>query len=99
MTSSINFVDLTQKMNLLKELHTEFEGGNWERRERYIELRREVSNILMPLFEELSAMDMFSLYTPASDAPRGIQTIDALVVDGENSGIELSKKVYPEDLE
>ena len=58
----VNFVDLTQKMALLKEMHTEAvqseNDDNWDRRERYIALRREVAGILVPLFHDLENMDM-----------------------------------------
>ena len=88
MTSSINFVDLTQKMNLLKELHAETEGGNEERRARYIELRREVARLLMPLFGDLTETDMLILATFRPDSA----SVDTLKADGVNGGVQLSVK-------
>ena len=94
MTSSINFVDLGQKMNLLKELHAEMatEGGNDEQLERYIELRREVTGLLMPLFGDLAEMEMIILATFPPDVE--VATVDILKVDGVNGGIQLSVKKF-----
>ena len=88
MTSEVNIMDLTQKIALLKELHAAFEGGA-DNRDRYIEVRREVSNILLPVFDELIALDMLSLRTPATNTQ--IASIESLNVVYENSGITLEK--------
>jgi hypothetical protein len=94
MTSTINFTDLNQKMELLCQLHAESnipanQTGEWERRERYIELRREVSRILMPLFTDLNFTDMLLLWTQNGD---NTSSLDTLEFNGLNSGIQMSIK-------
>ena len=103
MTSTINFTDLKQKMELLKELHVAFRAdvdgdvlneAEWmTKRNRYVALRREVSNKLMPLFEDLQNTEMLSLFTrrPVVDN-HNHSTLENLEVDGENSGIQMSVK-------
>ena len=105
MTSTINFTDLKQKMQLLKELHAQserFESG--DQRDRYIALRREVSRKLLPLFADLEETEMLSyaLFNGTTAATNMKQTLDsfeglcATVGDlgeaCENSGIQLSLK-------
>ena len=103
MTSTINFTDLKQKMELLKELHVAFRAdvdgdvlneAEWmTKRNRYVALRREVSNKLMPLFEDLQNTEMLILWThgPVVDN-HNHATTQNLEVNGENSGIQMSVK-------
>ena len=100
MTSTINFTDLKQKMELLKELHVAFRAdvdgdvlnaADWmTKRNRYVALRREVSNKLMPLFEDLENTEMLVLFTRRPEAYAS--TTENLEVNGENSGIQMSVK-------
>ena len=108
MTSTINFTDLKQKMGLLCQLHAEStipanDGllGTWDKRERYIELRREVSRILMPLFTDLNFTEMLVLWTKGTaktmaevdaDPTLKISQLDTLEFNGLNSGIQMSIK-------
>ena len=96
MTSTINFTDLKQKMELLCQLHAESnipanQTGQWEKRERYIELRREVSRILMPLFTDLNFTDMLILWTRTGD---NAGSLDTLELNGPNSGLMMSIKEH-----
>ena len=87
MTSSINFIDLSQKMDLLKTLHKEvIVEENLERQERYFELRREVSRILLPLFMDLEATSMLMFWTKNGGS------VDEMTIDAPNSGILMSMK-------
>ena len=94
MTSTINFTDLKQKMILLKEMNQEFEQPTAvfgsARHKRYIELRKEVTRILAPLFEDLNETGMMLLWTKPT--PNSLSRIDELVFNGENSGLEMSVK-------
>jgi hypothetical protein len=107
MTSTINFTDLKQKMELLCQLHAESNipanDGQWDRRERYIELRREVSRILMPLFTDLNFTEMLVLWTKGTaktmaevdaDPTLKISSLDTLEFNGLNSGIQMSIKEH-----
>ena len=109
MTSTINFVDLSAKMTLLKELHTE--GGlpenedNWDKRERYIALRREVAGLLLPMFKDLEELDMliYVLFGGTTAQQNMVYSMPSLM-DGDtatcgtlgeacvNGGIQLSLK-------
>jgi len=87
MTSSINFIDLSQKMDLLKTLHKEvIVEENLERQERYFELRREVSRILQPLFMDLDSTSMLMFWTKNGGS------VDEMTIDAPNSGILMSMK-------
>ena len=87
MTSSINFIDLSQKMDLLKTLHKEvIVEENLERQERYFELRREVSRILLPLFMDLDSTSMLMFWTKNGGS------VDEMTIDAPNSGILMSMK-------
>ena len=56
-------------------------------------MHEEVSRKLVPLFEELAAMDMIVLHTKADgDTPADVSNLE---VDGINGGIQLTKKEYP----
>ena len=100
MTSSINFTDLCQKMELLKELHAETERlESGEQRQRYIDLRREVSRKLLPLFADLEETNMLMYWIRKENYPslkRAIKTGNECFSLGElgeaceNSGIQLS---------
>ena len=65
MTSTINFVDLANKMTILKEMHAAHASPtNTEtERKRYVELRKEISSLLVPLFMDLNETDMLLLWT------------------------------------
>jgi len=98
MTSTINFTDLQAKMSLLCQLHAEsnIPGncgliGTWDKRTRYIELRKEVSAILMPLFTDLNFTDMLMLWTKNGD---NTSSLDTLEFNGLNSGLQMSIKEY-----
>ena len=85
MTSSINFTDLQQKMVILKEMNKmltepDFVCGSAPH-VRYIELRKELSKILAPLFEDLNETGMLLLWTKSTDE------IDGMVFNGFNSGL------------
>ena len=67
MTSSINFTDIEQKIQLLKELHAKEETQSASQRERYIQLRKEVARKLCPMFKDLENMDMLFYYDIARD--------------------------------
>ena len=87
MTSSINFIDLSQKMDLLKTLHKEvIVEENLERQERYFELRREVSRILLPLFMDLDSTSMLMFWTKNGGS------VDEMTIEAPNSGILMSMK-------
>ena len=106
MPSSINFTDLCQKMELLKELNTEFEEHNEAERQRYHALRREVSRKLLPLFADLEETEMlsyalFNRTTAATNMKRSLDSFeefrDAATTGDlgdpcENGGIQLSLK-------
>lgn len=108
MTSTINFTDLKQKMALLCKLHAESnipanQTGEWDKQERYVELRREVSRILMPLFTDLNFTDMLILWTKGTaktleeidaDPTLTLSSIDTLEFNGLNSGFQMSIKEY-----
>ena len=90
MTSSINFTDLKQKMVLLKEMkkmltEPDFVCGS-ARHKRYIELRKEVSRILAPLFEDLNETGMMILWTKRTN------DLEGMVFNGLNSGIQFSAR-------
>ena len=90
MTDSVDFNELTQMMLILTQLRAEVDRGDWHRRELCIKMHEEVSEKLLPLFEELAAMDMLVLFTK----PEGDKLADVsnLEVDGINGGIQLTKK-------
>ena len=104
MTSSINCTDLKQKMLLLKELHAEMNkpDADWGSmdptvpglRNRYIQLRVEVSELLAPLFEDLNETGMMILWTKAT--ANSLSQIDELEFNGLNSGLQMSIKEYDE---
>ena len=90
MTSSINFTDLKQKMIILKEMNTmltepDFVYGSAPHL-RYIELRKEVSRILAPLFEDLNETGMLLLWTKKTN------DIEGMVFNGLNSGLRFSAR-------
>ena len=98
MTDSVNFQELAMMMPLLKQLRAEVDSGDYRRRDVCIQMHEEVSKKLLPLFEELAAMDMLVLFTK----PEGDKLADGsnLEVDGINGGIQLTKKEQddvPED--
>ena len=97
MTSTINFTDLQQKMLLLKEMHREFNCSDADfhsaRHKRYIELRKEVSRILAPLFEDLNETELMILWTKPT-ATNESSSLDSLEFNGLNSGLQMSKKEY-----
>ena len=65
--------------------------GTWEKRGRYIELRKEVSAILRPLFTDLNFTDMLMLWTKNGD---NTSSLDTLEFNGLNSGLQMSIKEY-----
>jgi len=82
-------------MLLLKELHREFRKGDWDmpQRDRYVALRHEVAEKLMPLFADLDETGMLLLWTHGPTINNhNHSTIDDLALSGENSGIQLVKK-------
>ena len=90
MTDSVNFQELAMMMPLLKQLRAEVDSGDWSRRDLCIKMHEEVSEKLLPLFEELAAMDMLVLHTKADgDTPADVSNLE---VDGINGGIQLTKK-------
>ena len=108
-TSSINFIDLKQKMALLKDLHTEFikPDANWDMdnpnglRNRYIEVRNEVSDTLIPLFLDLNQTNMLVLFTKGNaetyqetidDPTKKLNLVETLEFNGVNSGLQMSVK-------
>ena len=97
MTSTINFTDLKQKMIILKDMNQEFEKPtavfHSARHKRYIELRKEVSRILAPLFEDLNETGMMLLWTKPT-ATNESSSIDCLEFNGLNSGLQMSIKEY-----
>ena len=94
MTDSVDFNELRMMMPLLKQLRAEVDSGDYRRRDLCIKMHEEVSTKLLPLFEELAAMDMLVLHTKADgDTPADVSNLE---VDGVNGGIQLSKKEYPD---
>ena len=90
MTDSVNFQELAMMMPLLKQLRAEVDSGDYRRRDLCIKMHEEVSEKLLPLFEELAAMDMLVLHTKADgDTPADVSNLE---VDGINGGIQLTKK-------
>ena len=95
MTDSVDFNELKMMMPLLKQLRAEVDSGNWSRRDLCIQMHEEVSRKLVPLFEELAAMDMLVLHTKADgDTPADVSNLE---VDGINGGIQLTKKAADEE--
>ena len=95
MTDSVDFNELTQMMRTLKQLRAEVDTGDWSRRDLCIRMHEDVSRKLVPLFEELAAMDMIVLQTKADgDTPADVSNLE---VDGINGGIQLIKKEYPDE--
>ena len=95
MTDSVDFNELTQMMRTLKQLRAEVDTGDWSRRDLCIRMHEDVSRKLVPLFEELAAMDMIVLHTKADgDTPADVSNLE---VDGINGGIQLIKKEYPDE--
>ena len=93
MTDSVDFNELKMMMPLLKQLRAEVDSGDWHRRELCIQMHEDVSRKLVPLFQELAAMDMIVLHTKADgDTPADVSNLE---VDGINGGIQLTKKEYP----
>ena len=93
MTDSVDFNELKMMMPLLKQLRAEVDSGDYRRRDLCIQMHEEVSRKLVPLFEELAAMDMIVLHTKADVAsPADVSNLE---VDGINGGIQLTKKEYP----
>jgi hypothetical protein len=105
MTSTINFTDLTQKIELLKTLHVESQKDEYSmaERDRYIEVRKEVSAILTPLFTDLNFADMLILWTSGQPIlnctcngqpahTHATNTIQQLEFVGDNSGIQFEVK-------
>ena len=85
-TESINHVDLAQKMALLRELTAEqnkvtIDMKTWDKRERYIQLRKEISSLLMPLFDDLTFCNMLLMFD--DDGPQQLKA-------SANSGLMLS---------
>ena len=89
MTDSVNFQELAMMMPLLKQLRAEVDSGDYRRRDLCIKMHEEVSEKLLPLFEELAAMDMIVLFTKAEGDTLG--DLSNLKVDGVNGGIQMSK--------
>ena len=74
-------------MDLLKILHKEvIVEENLERQERYFELRREVSRILLPLFMDLDSTSMLMFWTKNGGS------VDEMTIEAPNSGILMSMK-------
>ena len=95
MTDSVDFNELKMMMPLLKQLRAEVDSGDYRRRDLCIQMHEEVSRKLVPLFEELAAMDMLVLHTKADVAsPADVSNLE---VDGINGGIQLTKKEYPDE--
>ena len=95
MTDSVNFQELVMMMPILKQLRAEVDSGDYSRRELCIQMHDEVCKTLYPLFEELAEMDLLVLFTkPEGDKPADVSMLE---VDGINGGIQLTKKVYPEE--
>ena len=95
MTDSVDFNELKMMMPLLKQLRAEVDSGDYRRRDLCIKMHEEVSEKLLPLFEELAAMDMLVLHTKAAgDTPADVSNLE---VDGINGGIQLTKKEYPDE--
>ena len=104
MTSSINFTDLTQKMKLLKELHVgaDLICPSSAEHKRYIALRREVSQKLLPLFADLEETKMLMYWIRKVNVPSLKYAIKSVDEEGcystlgelgdacENSGIMFS---------
>jgi hypothetical protein len=106
----MNFTDLKQKMELLCNLHAESTismlsqpSTVWDKQARYVELRREVSEILTPLFVDLNFTEMLMLWTKGTaktqaekdaDPTLRFSQIDTLEFNGLNSGIQMSIKEY-----
>ena len=88
MTSTINFVDLANKMTILKEMHASPTNTKTERK-RYVELRKEISSLLVPLFMDLNETDMLLLWTKRDD---GTSSLDTLEFNGLNSAMQMSIK-------
>ena len=90
MTDSVNFQELAMMMPLLRQLRSEVDSGDWSRRELCIQMHEDVSRKLLPLCEELAAMDMLVLHTKADGDT--LADVSNLEVDGINGGIQLTKK-------
>ena len=90
MTDSVDFNELKMMMPLLKQLRAEVDSGDYRRRDLCIKMHEEVSTKLLPLFEELAAMDMIVLFTKADGDT--LADVSNLEVDGINGGIQLTKK-------
>ena len=95
MTDSVDFNELKMMMPLLKQLRAEVDSGDYRRRDVCIQMHEEVSKKLLPLFEELAAMDMLVLHTKADGDT--LADVSNLEVDGINGGIQLTKKEYPDE--
>ena len=92
---STDFNELKMMMPLLKQLRAEVDSGDYRRRDLCIQMHEEVSRKLVPLFEELAAMDMIVLHTKADgDTPADVSNLE---VDGINGGIQLTTKEYPDE--
>ena len=106
-TDYLNYLVLQQKMALLKELHTEFKkpDSDWDMdnpnglRNRYIEVRKDVSISLIPLFQYLNQTGMLVLFTKGNaktyqetidDPTKKLNRIETLEFDGANSGLQFS---------
>ena len=93
--TTVNFDEVKAVMLNLKRLRAEVDTGNWSRRELCIQMHEDLCEKLFPLFEELAEMDLLVLFTkPEGDKPADVSMLE---VDGINGGIQLTKKVYPEE--
>ena len=93
--TTVNFDEVKAMMLNLKRLRAEVDTGNWSRRELCIQMHEDLCEKLFPLFEELAEMDLLVLFTkPEGDKPADVSMLE---VDGINGGIQLTKKVYPEE--
>jgi len=80
MTSSINFPEVCEKIEILKKMHKELDMTD----EEYVALREDISKTLLPLFSDLGNTDMlvFSFWKLKLETkPNIISRINLMVKD------------------
>ena len=95
-TFHVDFTEVKQMMLILAQVRAEVDRGDWSRRDLCIKMHEDVSKKLLPLFKDLTDMDMLVLWTKAHGGDEGEATVlsdvSNLEVTGVNGGIQLSKK-------